>query len=394
MNTAMQEQLEYTSTLREEIEKLKTKLRQSLRKEQLTQHILQFLDHSVDVDHILQVSAQEMGQFFEADRCLVISHEDKNVQHARIAAQYRYSDEIITVQPEDVSWIQLISLMKNVDKSHPFILLNVSAPDQFPAFIQEYCTKYHIQSLLSLEIRYRDMSFGRIGLHQCRYSRVWSEWEVDFLHSLIPYIGSALYQAELYQQEQEAKRRAEEANRKKSKILAYVAHDFKNPLSGILRFIDMLQNEKNGSLSVKQQEIIHHIMEGIQLLQEMVSNILDRARLEDGEMKPVPKWLDLSLFMEELRFLLESMVSEKNITLQIHIQPSLSKIYIDPIHLKQILINLVSNAVKYNRDCGQILVRLLRYNSTSEMSQTLLLEVEDTGLGIPQERLPHLFSDY
>lgn len=398
MSLAIHQQSEYIETLQAEIETLKAELEHSLKREQLTRHILEFIDdHSTDVEHILTVTAQAIGRFFEVDRCLVIYHEGKSIEHSRIVAQYRQSQEIIPIQDEDVPWAQFVSLIENADKEHLLILLNVSHPEQFPDFFHDYATKYDIQAALSVEIRYREFSFGRIGLHQCKHPRVWLESEIDFFQSLIPYIGSCLYQAELYQQEQEAKRRAEEANRKKTKLLAYVTHDFKNPLASLSRFIDMFQSDKTETLSLKQQEIIHHMAEGIQLLRDIVSNILDRGRLEEGEIKPIPQCLDLSVLVKELHFLLETIASEKGIELQIEIQPSIKKVYLDPVHLKQILINLVSNAVKYNRAHGKIFIRFSEIREDAAIAsgnQTLLIEVQDTGFGIPAEKIPHLFTDY
>ncbi len=400
-------------SLREENKTLKVELQNSKKREQLTQHILQYVDHSTDIDYILSVISQEIGLFFEADRCLVIYHQGNNIHQSVMAAQYCRSLDILPIEEKDVPWSQFASLVENTEKkienpdkkAHPAFVFNFPYPEQFPSFMREYGKLYDIQSILSFEIRYQDLSLGRVALHQCTHPRVWLPWEVDFFQSLVPYIGSSLYQAELRQQEQQAKQAAEEANRKKTKLLAYVAHDFKTPLNSMARFIDIVENDKAGKLSLKQKEAIQYLSEGIQLLRGIVTDILDRARLEEGKISHSPQWLELSAFMEEIRFLFTTMASEKAIDLQIHIAPPLHKIYFDPMHLKQLLINLASNAVKYNHVNGHVIIRFSETEDTVSESESssdtsenrmkaLLIEVQDTGIGIPQEKIPDLFTDY
>lgn len=206
----------------------------------------------------------------------------------------------------------------------------------------------------------------------------------------MPYIGATLYQAELNQQQNRAKQEAEEANQQKTKLLSYVSHDFKNLLSSILRFIEILESDKEEPLSVKQRETIGYISEGTRLLNNMVKNILDKARLQEGKVCPSPHPIELDSFVEEIRLFLNFMASQRNVELYFEIQPVLQTIKADSTHLRLILINLISNAIKYNRPGGKVFIRF----SKAEDGRWMTIEVQDTGIGISNEKIPMLFNEY
>jgi signal transduction histidine kinase len=194
----------------------------------------------------------------------------------------------------------------------------------------------------------------------------------------------------LYQQEKQAKQEAEEANRQKSKVLSFVSHDFKNPLASMKRFIDILENDKSDLLSEKHRELIEYIAEGVYQLRNMVMDILDKARLDEGRITPITEWIEVRSFIDELKPMFSSMASQRNIKVSLECQPELTALKADPTHLRQILINLVSNAVKYNRMDGEAFLRLYK----SEDGQSAVIEVQDTGLGISEEKIPQLFTEY
>jgi len=189
---------------------------------------------------------------------------------------------------------------------------------------------------------------------------------------------------------EQAKQEAETANQLKTKVLSFVSHDFKNPLASMKRFIDILENDPTNTLSDKQRELIGYIAEGVFQLRCLVLDILDKARLEEGKMFPTLCWIELRPFLDELKPLLDSMACKKNISIRIEIQPDLTGIEADATHLRQIIINLISNAVKYNRPNGKIFLRVYK----AETDQFVVIEVQDTGIGMSSDKIPQLFVDY
>lgn len=372
---------------------IESRLTQSLKREELTGRLVQLMNRSFDVNAILEIAVQEIGSFFEVDRCRIIQYEkegEERIKGLRLSAQYCRSEDIPSIKEEDIP-LEVVEFFKTQPpEEHSLVFLNAPSPEEFPPNIKHHLESHGIQSALLIEIKYRKTPFGWLALHQCTHPRVWTEPEVDFLELLVAHIGSALYQAELYQQERLAKQAAEEANRQKSKILSFVSHDFKNPLDSIKRFINILEKDQEEALSEKHRELVGYIAEGVTQLRYMVTDILDKARLEEGRVNPVPERIELRPFMDELRPIFNSMASQRNVQVNIGIQPPLTEINADPTHLRQIFINLISNAVKYNRRNGQVFLRI----HSAEDKQFVVIEVQDTGIGIPPEKIPRLFTEY
>lgn len=189
-----------------------------------------------------------------------------------------------------------------------------------------------------------------------------------------------------------ARAEAENANRQKTRVLGFVSHDFKNPLAAIKRFADMLEKESTG-LTESQHEIVGYILEGIQNLRSMVTDILDRVRLEEGQLVPSLEWINIQSFMEELKPSILAMAEPQNVQVHIRIPNPDLQMEVDPRFLRQILVNLLSNAIKYNKPGGQVTLEFQEI-SEQQQQQFVSIQIQDTGIGIATEKIPELFTSY
>lgn len=186
-----------------------------------------------------------------------------------------------------------------------------------------------------------------------------------------------------------AREQAEQANQEKSRILGFVSHDFKNSLAAIARFTEILKRDEN-TLNTQQKEFLNYISEGIYHLQMLITDILDKAKMEEGQLVPSLEWIDLQAFLQQIKPYIIVFAEPKNIKVSIEIQPGLSGIEADPKFLRQILLNLLSNATKYNKPDGHVSLKI----QEAENRSFVQLEVRDTGIGIPAEQIPKLFKPY
>ncbi len=375
-----------------ELKTLETVLKQSLRRERLTKYLIQLMSRSFDVKIILEIISRQIGLFLGTDRCLVAYYEQdpeasqtlNEIGRVALLSQFCSSERISPVHEDDISR-ELVVL----HREYAVLAYDVVHLPEVSESVRDYMQSYRVQSVLGVQIRYRDRVYGRLVLHQCDRPRDWAAEDIEFLEVLAMHIGSALYQASLYQEEKRLRQEAEEANRQKSKVLSFVAHDLKNPLASILRFSEILRANRQ-DISEEYWEIAGFIAQGASQMQSMVTDILDKARLENGKMVPTLESIALSPFIDRLRPTLEAMASLRNVRLHIEVDPSLPSIQADLVHLRQILINLLSNAVKYNRPEGSVFLRCY----TGESDPVAVIEVRDTGRGIPPEKMPHLFVEY
>lgn len=186
-----------------------------------------------------------------------------------------------------------------------------------------------------------------------------------------------------------AKGQAEEANQFKSEVLAFVAHDFKNPLAAMDRFIQIL-NQQNKNMSPEQQQMLSYVYEGIAQLRAMVTDILDKARMEAGQLVLNLEWITIQSLMEGLEPIMTALADEKGVKLEYELQPNLPGIEADPRFLRQIILNLVSNAIKYNKTGGHVWLKI----QEASTPQFVSIEVQDNGIGIPAEKMSQIFNQY
>jgi len=142
-------------------------------------------------------------------------------------------------------------------------------------------------------------------------------------------------------------------------------------------------------VSADHKEYLEDILTSARHLMRLINDILDVAMVEAGKLEFRPEPLDLGVVISEVRDIVGALGAEKRITLAASIDPSLTGIVLDPTKLKQVLYNLISNALKFTNESGFIWVR-----ARPEGEHEFRLEVEDTGIGIRPEHLGLLFVEF
>src|SRR6266516_1788518 len=145
-------------------------------------------------------------------------------------------------------------------------------------------------------------------------------------------------------------------NRMKSEFLANVSHELRTPLNAIVGFVDLLREGVYGELTPRQAKPVERIEASANHLRHLVDQILDLAKIAAGRLDVHTEVLDIRPFILDVASEVESLLNEKNLTLSLTMGAALPKIRTDPTHLRQILVNLIGNAVKYT-DKGTIVVR-------------------------------------
>ncbi len=186
----------------------------------------------------------------------------------------------------------------------------------------------------------------------------------------------------------DAKNAAERANEAKSQFLSSMSHELRTPLNAILGFSQLIQYDEN--LTDIQQENISQIHIAGEHLLELVNNVLDLAKIEAGKLDLSIEQVNLSQVLTECKNILKFPMSQKGISLS-YDNKLINTVSIDAdaFRLKQILLNLLSNAIKYNKPQGSISIDCI-YTKDSHW----LIKVSDTGLGIKENKLEHLFTPF
>ncbi|WMW24614.1 PAS domain S-box protein [Methanolobus sediminis] len=180
---------------------------------------------------------------------------------------------------------------------------------------------------------------------------------------------------------------AEQANRTKSEFLATMSHELRTPLNAIIGYSQMLQDSDFGSMNEKQQRFANHISTSGKHLLELINDILDLSKVEAGKMDLHMETFDVNDVLKNVYNIIDPLAVKKNIELNFEINQDIS-IYADKIRFKQILYNLMSNAIKFTPNGGHVTADI------SANENFLKISVSDDGIGISQEEQKKLFTPF
>lgn len=186
-----------------------------------------------------------------------------------------------------------------------------------------------------------------------------------------------------------AREDAETANEAKTQFLASMSHEIRTPLTAILGCADLLTRK---NLAQESRDLVQAICDQGQLLMRLLNDVLDLAKIEAGKLELSLEPVLIRHLLSELGVLLQPVAQEKGLELRVELDPSLpEEVLADQLRLWQVLINLVNNAIKFT-DQGSIVLRA--WSKFEGESLRLQLDVIDTGMGIPEECLPHVFNEF
>ena len=270
------------------------------------------------------------------------------------------------------------------------IHIKLSTLDAEPQFREAFKSQ-NIKSSLIIPIVRNDDFWGFLRFDDLEKERTWSESEISLLKSFANSIANAVARAYLEKSLLQAKEQAESANKAKSAFLANMSHEIRTPLNGIVGFTDLVLKT---NLNPTQHQYLTIVSQSANALLNIINDILDFSKIEAGK-------LDLDIAKSDIYKLVSQVVEvvrfgtqAKGLELLLNIPKDLPRYaYIDEIKIKQILINLLGNAIKFTSE-GEIELKITKQDCLRPNHCTYLFEVRDTGIGISEGKQSKIFDAF
>jgi PAS domain S-box-containing protein len=345
-----------------------------------------------DVEQRVAEALEKLGTSMLVDRVYTFEIDPLKDE---ISNTYEWCEEGVNPEIENLQNVpfSVISRWKEAfNFNEPVHIPLVSAiPDEF-ANERELLESQNIQSLVAVPMRFGTELVGFLGFDSVNSTKVWEPQVISLLKVTADIIAGSLKRRSYAYQLIEARQRAEEANRAKSEFLANMSHEIRTPMNAILGFSEILLESDVDDTSKNHLETILH--SGRSLL-HLINDLLDLSKIEAGRLSLEPKPVLLSDIIEAVGSLFKHELEKKELGVDVIIPDQFPTTFLlDELRFRQILLNLVGNAVKFTQR-GRITIEVSGILSDQEEQLfDLTIKVIDTGIGVSKVDQATIFDSF
>jgi GAF domain-containing protein len=356
--------------------------------EQLTAlgEISRAVSSTLDVETVLQTIVSRASQLAGADGCAIYEFDD-STETFHIRATH-------SLVPALVEKLRTSPLRKGegamgraAETREPTQVADIAVPGAYQSHIRDTLLEAGYRALLSVPLLREGEIIGSLSLNRHTPGEFPQE-AVEVLKTFATQSALAIQNARLFREIADKSAQLEAASRHKSEFLANMSHELRTPLNAIIGFSEVLTERMFGELNEKQDEYLKDIYASGQHLLSLINDILDLSKIEAGRMELELANFDLPNAIDNALILVRERATRRGITLRHSVDQRLGTIRGDERKVKQVLLNLLSNALKFTPEGGRIDVAARVQDGAAEIA------VADTGVGIALEDQEAVFEEF
>ncbi len=358
-------------------------LSDALQQQTATSEILRSISGSPnDIQPVLKSVVENAARLCEAMDAAVILREGDHLKVAAAAGPLLDGPGMVLPIRRDV-----ISGRAFIDRQVVNIKDILAEPDEEFAGAKEFAERLGYRSILVVPMLRDDEVLGVINIRRAEV-RPFLDKHVALLQIFADQAVIAIENVRLFHEIEDKNRQLEIANQHKSEFLANMSHELRTPLNAIIGFSEVLKDNLFGEMNEKQDEYVQDIHASGHHLLSLINEILDLSKVEAGRMELAVSEFDVGNAIDNAVTLIKERAARHQLTLDVSVDPQLGSFIGDERKFKQILLNLLTNAVKFTPEGGKVRV------AAQPTSDGVQVSVSDTGIGIPPDQHAAVFEAF
>lgn len=335
------------------------------------------------IDELFTYAVDTIGTILKADRCFMYLTRPNKERY--VSNEYRSSETLkplLGFTPKEGS-------CPYFEKCNEFQfnaiedVLNDGVLDHGPEWYS-IAEEMKIRGFVGIPIHYNQELLSAMFIHT-HEPRQWQENEFNFVQTVADQLAITLYQLKIQEE-------LERASRLKSQFVSNISHELRTPLNSIIGYSEMAITGLAGPLNDKQYKYIYNVVTSGKHLLSLVNDVLDLHKVEAGKLTLAMERIDIRKMMADLLLVTQELALKKRVTVSFEIAPALHEFEADPLRMKQVLLNLLSNSIKFNKDQGTVSVKW--WTVPQKTGVQLFCQVMDTGVGISKKNIEQLFAEF
>jgi GAF domain-containing protein len=369
-----------------ELEARTGELTQSVEKLTALGEVSRAVSSTLDVETVLDTIVSRASQLAGADGCAIFEYDEA-------AEQF----ELRATHNDDTEFVEALRAVplrrgeglmgRAAEMREPIQIPDITQPGAYQSSVRDTLIRFGYRALLSVPLLREDQIIGSLSFNRKAPGEFPPE-VVDVLKTFATQSALAIQNARLFREIADKSAELEAASRHKSEFLANMSHELRTPLNAIIGFSEVLVDRMFGELNEKQDEYLKDIYASGQHLLSLINDILDLSKIEAGRMELETTDFDLPSAIDNALTLVRERATRRGIALGRTVDEHLGMLRGDERKVKQVLLNLLSNALKFTPEGGRIDVAARLQDGAAEIA------VADTGVGIAPEDQEAVFEEF